>query len=674
VTALSDVAFSSSDPGVLMVLPNNRVQAVGVGTATLTATYLGVSGQTTVTTLAAPGLILTHRYSFVSDASDSVSGANGRLMGNASVSNGLSLNQENDGNGFGDFLSLPRDLVGGYQALSIEAWVNLGTQTGAYCRIFSTGATSSSGGDADDIVFSPDYGTSISLNDSTNTLIAPADYLNLPADSPSSSIVVQGAGLIQLVAVLDPNNHTGALYYNGQLAGVSGFNYPLTDIDLRYAYVGKSGHMNDPFLIGTVNDLRFFYGAMTAGQVASNYAAGASQVAVNTGAANITDQPVPQTILAATPLTLSVGAIGAAPLSYQWFVGGSPISGATDSIYKVPTAGGGNAGLYTVQVSNSLSAGTPAVSQGALVTVNSSANFTNGLLVHLTFDNSYADSSGNGNDGAPGGSPTFIPGKIGSAVHLDTAPPTVFNYVSIPNSTSWDYAGDFSVSLWQRHTGRINDLPMAGNAVNSTYQPGWVMTADEGPDSSEARFETTLVASGAGAIYIDPAPGPVINDGQWHQCVLVINRELGQVEVFVDGSEVYSQPLEFEGTSLLGDLADPNINTVTIGSDPTGTYGVAGQYDIDDFAMWSRALQPDEVQTIYTLGQAGQSINGSGGFGSQTITVQRTANGATISWSSGTLQSAPTLLGPWTAVPGATAPSYNYTPSGPTNQFFRVMQ
>jgi Concanavalin A-like lectin/glucanases superfamily/Bacterial Ig-like domain (group 2) len=670
LTTLASVAFGSSDSSVLAILPDNQIQAVGVGTATLTATYQGVSGQILVATMPAPGLMLTHRYSFLSDASDSVSGENGVLKGNATINGGLNINQEGDGNGFGDYLWLPRDLVSGYPALTVEAWVNLPTQTGPYCRIFSTGTTSQPGGDADDIVLSPDYNGYIDLNDTSNNINAgPADQLAVPADVPSSTVNVQGAGLIQLVGVFDPDNHIGSLYYNGQLVGAAGFEYPLTGINMQYAVVGKSGHVDDPFLVGNVVDLRFYFGAITPGQVASNYAAGVTNVAVNSGAAQISDPPLAQTVISGTPLILSAGVIGAPPISYQWLLGGSPISGATDSSYIVPSATSGNAGIYALQVSNSLSGGTPATSQGVQVTVTGSANLTNDLLVHLTFDDTYSDSSGNTNDASPGGSPTFIPGKIGQAIHLLTAPP-IFNYVFITNSTAWSYASNFSVAFWQRHTGRINDLPMAGNAVNSTYNPGWVLTADEGPDYSEGRLETTL--DGAGFIAMDPAPGPVINDGLWHHCALVINRDIQQAQLFVDGNEVYSQPMETDGTILLGDLTDPNINTLTIGSDPTGTYGVAGQYDIDDFALWMRPLAPDEIQTIYTLGQSGVTFTG--GVVPQTLSVQKTANGATISWSAGTLQSAPTLLGPWNPVPGAAAPSYQFVPSGPTNVFFRVVQ
>jgi hypothetical protein len=370
-------------------------------------------------------------------------------------------------------------------------------------------------------------------------------------------------------------------------------------------------------------------------------------------------------VLAGSPATFSAGAIGALPLAYQWYFGTNSIPGATSASYTIASASDINAGVYTVKVSNSLS-GTWIASVGASLTVDHMVGLTNGLLVHLPFDGNYNDVSGNGNDGSPGGSPTFVPGKIGLAVHLDTAPTNIYNYVSIPTSTSFSYASNFSVSFWQRHTGRINDLPMAGNAVNSTYNAGWVMTADEGPDYSQARLETTL--SGGGFIGIDPGPGPVINDGQWHHCAMVINRDAAYVALFVDGAEVYAQPLEYEGNSLLGDLTTGNA--LTIGSDPTGTYGVPGQYDIDDFALWSRPLAPAEVQAIYTLGQAGEPIEN--GYLPETVGVQLIAHGFQLNWASGTLQSAPTVLGPWTAVEGAAAPSYQVVPTPGTNQFYRV--
>jgi hypothetical protein len=68
----------SGNPGVLSVSSSGLITGVGAGTTTVSATVGGVtatSGSITVT----PQTLL-HRYSFVSDASDSVGGANGTLV------------------------------------------------------------------------------------------------------------------------------------------------------------------------------------------------------------------------------------------------------------------------------------------------------------------------------------------------------------------------------------------------------------------------------------------------------------------------------------------------------------------------------------------------------------------------------------------------------------------
>ena len=42
----------------------------------------------------------------------------------------------------------------------------------------------------------------------------------------------------------------------------------------------------------------------------------------------------------------SVEAIGTSPISYQWFYGGSPIVGATDSVYEIGIVSETNRGTY----------------------------------------------------------------------------------------------------------------------------------------------------------------------------------------------------------------------------------------------------------------------------------------------------------------------------------------
>lgn len=93
---------------------------------------------------------------------------------------------------------------------------------------------------------------------------------------------------------------------------------------------------------------------LSASQAASgNYAAAAivtTSFSVTAVAPSITSQPISQNLCTGTPLTLSVTANNA--ISYQWYLAGASIPGATSSSYTVSSAMPGDAGNYTVIVTN----------------------------------------------------------------------------------------------------------------------------------------------------------------------------------------------------------------------------------------------------------------------------------------------------------------------------------
>ena len=68
----------------------------------------------------------------------------------------------------------------------------------------------------------------------------------------------------------------------------------------------------------------------------------------------ITLQPMAQSVTAGQAATFSVAATGTAPMTYQWSRNGSPIIGATSSLYTTAlTATSDNGSQFTVRVSNS---------------------------------------------------------------------------------------------------------------------------------------------------------------------------------------------------------------------------------------------------------------------------------------------------------------------------------
>jgi len=71
------------------------------------------------------------------------------------------------------------------------------------------------------------------------------------------------------------------------------------------------------------------------------------------GAPQITRQPLSQTLVYGSPLTLSVTATGELPLSYQWQKNGTPIDGATGSQLTFTNVSAAIWGDYVVTVTNS---------------------------------------------------------------------------------------------------------------------------------------------------------------------------------------------------------------------------------------------------------------------------------------------------------------------------------
>lgn len=128
----------------------------------------------------------------------------------------------------------------------------------------------------------------------------------------------------------------------------------------------------------------------TAGSVTSNPA----NVVVNTPvtAPTITRQPTSVTINQGASFTLSVSAAGS-NLSYQWKKAGANISGATSASYTKSSATTGDAGSYTVTITNSAGSIT---SNPVTVTVNATPSGGNNA------------GSNSGGGGGGGGAPSLL--------------------------------------------------------------------------------------------------------------------------------------------------------------------------------------------------------------------------------------------------------------------------
>jgi hypothetical protein len=82
---------------------------------------------------------------------------------------------------------------------------------------------------------------------------------------------------------------------------------------------------------------------------------------------SITSQPLSQAIAAGSDVTFSITAIGTLPLTYQWKLNGSDITGATTNVLTRPNAQSADSGSYTVSITNAAGGAT---SDEAILTVN----------------------------------------------------------------------------------------------------------------------------------------------------------------------------------------------------------------------------------------------------------------------------------------------------------------
>ena len=87
-------------------------------------------------------------------------------------------------------------------------------------------------------------------------------------------------------------------------------------------------------------------------------------------APTVATQPQSQSVPAGSSVTFSVAASGSTPLSYQWYLEGSPISGATSPSYTISSAQSLNAGSYTCAITSAVGTVTSSV---ATLTVGAAA-------------------------------------------------------------------------------------------------------------------------------------------------------------------------------------------------------------------------------------------------------------------------------------------------------------
>jgi len=445
----------------------------------------------------------------------------------------------------------------------------------------------------------------------------------------------------------NPANPQMRIYVNGVLAG-SGNGRPASLIGLRASTadvgIGAKRLGNSPnrdgFFTGTIDELAIYKTALSASVVETHYSA-----AYGTSLAPfITIQPSSVTNYVGLSATLSVGAAGSVPLTYQWNkVGVGPIGGANDYFYAINALTASDEGTYFVNISNPLlPAGTNSVSVflRVLPTPTSSPAIPGLVMLHK-FENNLTDSTGRGNNGTAvtktstttnnAATPTFIagPAGLGQAYHYQSdfgAPglpgvttSTNTEYVTLGVRPDLQFSSNinFSVAMWIRlpFGFQAGDLPFFTSTAGSLGGQGFVFSPAYGfgnggganpttPPQNYGGWGMSLYDSGAAngsRIYGEIGD---LNDGNWHHLVYVLDRNK-QCVTYLDGN--LAKSFKITGTSTAAAKTIDTGAPVTIGQDPTGIYAETGSGDIDDLAVWTRALTPLEAASVFAAATAGFS-------------------------------------------------------------------
>jgi hypothetical protein len=285
----------SSDSTVAKVDQFGVVTAVGVGAATISATYNGVTGSSGVTVSAPPLPVLLNRYSFNSgDATDSVGGQNGTAVGTPVFANNSLIITDS-----ASYVSMPGHLFDTNLEVTIESWswISNGIGSGAAFWDFGNSVALTR------FAFAP------SANGSAHTSFREAPYSYNVATPAQNSVGRYAVGVPTFEAhhtvVVSDLKRRVDLYVNGKPIESIPYQTPLSELQtadsqitgiLTYfqsnaimpgmteSYIGHSVGNVAAGYRGAVDEFRIWSGAMNRIQVAASDSAGPDSPTIDPGA------------------------------------------------------------------------------------------------------------------------------------------------------------------------------------------------------------------------------------------------------------------------------------------------------------------------------------------------------------------------------------------------------
>ena len=248
---------------------------------------------------------LIHRWSFGEAAgpapagatfADSVGNADGFIRGDGAVftGKGLDLPGGDSFNGLAAYADLPNGLISGLTDATFEGWVTIDATNGSWTRIFDFGSTQPGGANGeitgpgntngggtqgiDYLILTASRGTNYNQQRVEWRNEDPAGGGIYTFDSDVATSVGQPIHFVVTVTSLGDGSSEINYWRDGvqqTTAGIASSN--LSDINDVNAWLGRSSWIEDANLDATFDEFRIYDNALTAQEVADNFAAGPDQ-------------------------------------------------------------------------------------------------------------------------------------------------------------------------------------------------------------------------------------------------------------------------------------------------------------------------------------------------------------------------------------------------------------
>ena len=298
---------------------------------------------------------------------------------------------------------------------------------------------------------------------------------------------------------------------------------------------------------------------------------------------SIVTQPTNETILAGSTAGFNVAVAGTPPLFCQWQFNGTNLNGATNTSLTLTNVSAGEAGNYSVVVTNTLGATNSAAAVLAVMLAPPCSPDAPGLVSWWPAEGNASDLTGL-NSGSLSNGAGFGPGEVGQAFALNGTN----QYVAVPDSSSL-HPASLSIEGWLNFQSLSGFQTFAAKAYGTTFGSWavWYLNGQLWASTTVGGYSQFLTCSWT----------PLA--GTWHHVAYTVNTSAGLQKLYLDGASVASGSF----TGAINYDSHPMLVGAGIQSGvPTDFFNGS----IDEVSFYNQALTSAQVSSIYAASFTGK--------------------------------------------------------------------